>query len=194
MEWFSQILDSGFWQAILLAVLTGIGGRLLVARGKLIWSVSHQHYYSLPRLDEDGSFPVRTQQIWFQNVGRASIEDIEIILNWRPQHFEIWNPRQHTLSLLPDGRLVISIPNLSGYEAFTLSIIDTFRDLPVVLNVRWKSGLGKQINMFPQRAWPQWVILIGTAAMLIGITAVLYGVLQGVLWVIAEYSAAQPSG
>lgn len=186
MDWIGKILDSGFWQAILLAVLTGFAGRLLAARGKLIWSVSHQHFYAMPRLDGDGSFPVRTQQIWFQNAGRASIEGVEIVLNWRPQHFEIWNPRQFTSSTLPDGRLIISIPNLSGYETFTLSMIDTFKDLPIVLNIRWKDGVGKVIDMTPQRVWPAWALWFWAAIIVVGITTILFGLLQSVLWMMAR--------
>lgn len=184
MEWISGVLDSGFWQAILLAIGTSLVARAFTARGKLLWSVSHQHIYSMPRLDDEGRFPVRTQQIWFRNAGRASIEAIEIILNWQPQHFEIWNPRQFSTTTLPDGRLVISLPNLSGQEGFTLSLIDTFNDLPMVLNVRWKGGMGKNIPMMPQRVWPSWFNWISLIVSILGATTVLYVSLQiGLLFV-----------
>lgn len=188
MDWLTSILDSSFWQAILLAILTGLAGRFLAARGKLIWSVSHQHFYALPRLDADGSFPVRTQQIWFQNAGRSSIQDIEIILNWRPQHFEIWNPRQYATATLPDGRLLITLPNLSGQEAFTLSMIDTFKDLPAVLNIRCNGGPVTNIAMMPQRVWPNWVLMIVAVIMIAGVTAGLFLLLQAVLWFAQSFS------
>ncbi|SIT81902.1 hypothetical protein SAMN05421849_1574 [Pontibaca methylaminivorans] len=182
MEWAIETLNTGLGQALIIAVFTAIAGRLLTARGKLIWSVSHQHQYQMPNLGGDGRFPVLTQQIWFQNSGRASIEDLEIVLNYPPQHFEIWSPRQYTTSNLSDGRLVISIPNLSGHEVFTLSMIDTIRELPYVLNVRWKHGMGKTIQMIPQRVWPPILLWCLAFLMLIGATAVLYAALRGIIW------------
>ena len=191
MEKVLTVLDSGFWQAIILALVTALITRAFAVRGKLVWSVSHQHVYVMPRLDDHGSFPVQTQQIWFRNSGRQSIEALEIVLNWRPQHFEIWTPRQFEAASLPDGRLVISLPYLSGQEGFTLSMIDTFRDLSIVLNVRWKGGIGTNIPMAPQRIWPMWFNRLAALILLAGLTAILYVILQGVLTFIAHWDQLQ---
>jgi hypothetical protein len=60
--------SSGIGQALTIAAITAAVGRTLTARGKLAWAVSHQHFYRMPRFRDDGFFPVRTQQIWFQNL------------------------------------------------------------------------------------------------------------------------------
>jgi hypothetical protein len=182
----SSIVQSQLFHALMVALVTALIGRALTAPGRVVWAVSHQHYYRVPMVAEDGTFPIVTQQVWFQNVGRAPVHGVEIVLNWNPQHFEIWSPRKFSQSVLPDGRLVVSIPSLAGYEIFTLSMIDTFRDLPIVLNVRSEQGLGKQVPMMPQRIWPTWFLAILGAALLIGVTTVAYLALQGVL---AVYSA-----
>ncbi|MFT4002885.1 MAG: hypothetical protein QM684_21840 [Rhizobium sp.] len=122
-----------------------------------------------------------TQQIWFQNTGRSSIQDIEIVLNWKPQHFEIWDPRQWDKAVLPDGRFVIKIPSLYRNEFFTISMIDTINDLPAVLNVRWLGGRGKSVTMGPQRIFPLWFNLTLLAFLFSGVVSILYLLLQGVL-------------
>ncbi|MBA8845891.1 hypothetical protein FHW02_003978 [Ochrobactrum sp. RH1CCR137] len=178
-----EIIQSNAGQALIIAALTAIAGWLLRPRGKLVWSVSHQHYYSVPRVGEEGSFPVRTQQIWIQNLGRKAIEDVEIVLNWKPQHYEIWNPRHYSQGTLPDGRHSIRFPNLSSQEFFTLSILDTFNELPIVVAIRWKEGLGKPIRMSPQLLPSKWALWLFWAMVLIGITTVLYLALQAILYV-----------
>jgi hypothetical protein len=184
VELLRSFVTSNFGQAILIAFVTGIATRLLTARGKLVWSVSHQHFYSVPRIDPNGAFPVRTQQIWIQNVGRASIEQLEIVLNWKPQHLEVWVPRKYEEAILPDERLVLQFPTLAGGESFTISMIDTFRELPIVCNARWKAGLGRHIAMGPQQLWPSAVRYLVLALLLIGITTILYIILQIVLTVL----------
>jgi hypothetical protein len=185
-QFLSEILSSNVGQALIIAALTALVGHYLRPKGKLVWSVSHQHHYSVPNVAEKGgAFPVRTQQIWVQNVGRKAIEDVEIVLNWKPQHYEIWNPRHFTPGTLPDGRHSLRFPNLSSYEFFRLSLLDTFTDLPVVVAIRWKDGLGEEILMSPQQNHPQWKLYSFAMAALIGATTVFFGLLQLLLYLIS---------
>lgn len=181
---------SSFGQAIALAIATAIIGRLVTARSKLVWAVSHQHWYRMPRLDEDGSFPVITQQVWFQNTGRLPDEDIEIVLNWKPQHFEVWQPRDYGSGTLPDGRFALKVPYLAGGEVMTLSMIDTIREMPVIVSVRSKAGLGKMVAMSPQRVWSNWIIYPALLLLIVGITTLLYFALQLGVRLIAVYNMA----
>ncbi|MEQ1405632.1 hypothetical protein ABK249_11875 [Neorhizobium sp. Rsf11] len=184
-QFLGDLVTSNVGQALLIAALTALAGNYLRPKGKLVWSVSHQHYYNVPRIGADGAFPVRTQQIWIQNLGRKAIEDIEIVLNWKPQHYEVWDPRHYTPGTLPDGRHSIRFPNLSSQEYFTISILDTFNELPIVLAVRWKEGLGKEIRMGPNQVHPRWVLLGLWLILLVGATAIFFGILQAVLYAIA---------
>lgn len=181
METAKELLNNSIVQALLIAAVTAICARFWRSKGKLVWSVSHQHFYAMPRIDEKGLFPVRTQQIWVQNVGGLPVEKIEVVLNWKPQHFEVWDPRHFDSVILPDGRLAVTFPTLSNGEFFTISMIDTIQDLPVVLNVRWLGGTAKQIPMGPQRIWPHWWLLSMTSIWFIGIITILYLLLQVVL-------------
>lgn len=182
---------SSFGQALALAIATAIIGRMITARSKLVWAVSHQHWYRMPRLDDDGSFPVITQQVWFQNSGRLPAEEIEIVLNWKPQHFEVWQPRDYGSGMLPDGRYVLKVPYLAGGEVMTLSMIDTIREMPAIVSVRTKAGLGKMVAMAPQRVWPNWVNYIGLVVLIVGITSLLYFSLQFGLRLIDVYNMTE---
>ncbi|WP_395449048.1 hypothetical protein ACHMW7_03835 [Aminobacter sp. UC22_36] len=179
--------SSGIGQALTIAAITAAVGRTLTARGKLAWAVSHQHFYRMPRFRDDGFFPVRTQQIWFQNLGRAPVEGIEIVLNWKPQHYEIWDPRKYEEVIMPDGRFALMVDSLSGRERFTLSMIDTINDLPGIMNVRTKSGEVRNLIMAPQRVWPNRILWLVAALLLIGITTGVYLALQ---WLIPSALAA----
>ena len=176
-----KVATSDFAQAVLLLVLGVVIQRFVTAKGKLVWGLSHGHHYLIPRLDADGSFPVRTRQIWFQNLGRASLENVEIVLNWKPQHLEIWDPRHYEDGETPDGRYSLRFPFLAGGEFFTLSMIDTFQDLPNVVSVRSTNGLGKDIPMGPQRLFPRWVLFLSATSAIIGAITVAVLLLQAVL-------------
>lgn len=187
IDLIKEVFGSGFVQTLLIAAITAFAANFFRSKGKLVWSVSHQHLYRIPSLIDDGEYPVRTQQIWFQNIGRLPIDDIEIILNWRPQHFEIWDPRQYTLSTLPDGRLALHFPTLNSNEFFRLSMIDTINDLPIVLNVRWRGGVGKQIAMAPHQIFSPWIIWGLRFLIIAGATALIFLALQAVLLIATNH-------
>jgi hypothetical protein len=175
--WEFVTSGSGLVQAILIAIATALLARFFQPKGKLIWSTSHQHYYSMRNLD-GGHFPVRTQQLWVQNVGKAAIEGVEIILNYPPQHLEVWSPRAYDQQVLEDRRLVLTFPYLASNEFFTVSMLDTISDIPVVLSTRSKSGLGKQIEMGPQRLYPRWIGLLLVLFACFGIGSLVWFVVQ----------------
>lgn len=178
IDFATNIIKSQTAQALIIAAVIGIFARIFTPKGKLVWGVSHQHHYRMPRLGESGTFPVVTQQIWFQNLGRLSIENVEIVLNWKPQHFEIWDPRSYEQALTPDGRFVIKIPSLNRTEAFTVSMIDTINDLPAVINVRWNGGLGRMVRMGPQRVFPLWFNYLILALLFISLVSIIFFSLQ----------------
>lgn len=171
--WTFITSGNGLFQALLITLASALVARFLTPRGRLVWSTSHQHHYNIRNV-EGGHFPVRTQQLWFQNVGRAAIEDVEIILNYEPQHFEVWNPRAYTKSKMDDGRLVLTFPYLAAREYFTVSMLDTIGDLPSLLSARSKSGLGKLINMGPQQVFPRWLSLVLWAFIFFGFSSLVW--------------------
>ena len=180
---------SSFGQAVGIAIATAIIGRFVTARSKLVWAVSHQHLYQMPRLDDDGSFPVTTQQVWLQNTGRVPAEDVEVVLNWKPQHLEVWEPRNYVSANLPDGRFALVFPYITGGEVVILSMIDTIREIPAIISIRSKSGLGTMVAMAPQRVWSNWIIYPTLIVTMMGFTSVVYLILGGVSKMYSNYVA-----
>lgn len=171
--------------SVILTTLIGLVGRIIAPRGRLKWGVSHQFAFAFPvtpqragqnEQTEKGGGPgsekqevapvepaprtmlVRTREIWFQNIGRAPVTGIEVVLNYPPQHYEIWPQREYDQAVNPAGRLILKVRTLAFREQFTISMLDAQMDLPEVLNVRWDKGLGIQVPMGPQQIHPRWVL------------------------------------
>lgn len=188
---FYDILSSRFVQAVILTLITILITQIALAKGKLRWSLRHQHYYSVPNMGPNGTdLPIITQELWFNNTGRAAVEDIEIVLNWNPMHFEIWSPRQHDPGIDPNGRLIIKLPSLAPKEFFTVSLLDT-KELPALVNVRSKNSEGKRIDMMPVRQFSTTVNAFIAILMLIGLATLIYWLLSGLAsaWVMLPPSA-----
>jgi hypothetical protein len=178
-ELFKEFFTSNIGQSLAIAALIAIATQLLTARGRLAWAVTHQHFYQMPNPAGGASIPVRTQEIWIQNVGRASIENVEITLNYKPQHFEVWSPRKFTEETIANNRLILTFPSLAGREFFRISLIEMRGvDLPLLLSVKWKDGEGRRVNMGPLRIFPKAVNLGFGVLGLVGATTILYGLLQ----------------
>lgn len=177
-QFVSDFIQSHIGQALIIAAVTSLVARLFTARGKLVWGVSHRHHYRVPNLADGSNFPVITQQVWFQNIGRSAITNLEIVLNWKPQHFEIWDPRSWEQASTPDGRHILKLPSLNAGEFFTLSMIETNNDLPNILSVRWLGGSGKQVKMGPARQFPMWFSYSLIGILLCGVTAIGFVLLQ----------------
>ncbi|MCK4204259.1 hypothetical protein J3U99_05720 [Brucella pituitosa] len=190
LDLLGNLVANPIAQAIAIFFVTAWLKNRLEPKGKLVWSVSHQHYYRIPRLDAEGSFSVRTQQVWFQNLGKKPIENIEIVFNWKPQHLEVWEPRQYDTSSIPDGRHVLSLPNLSGKEWFNVSIIDTFGDIPEVISVRWKGGIGQNITMAPMQVHSKAVLLTLWVLILLGFTTIIFLMLRAGIYAFNALSTA----
>ncbi len=73
---------------------------------------------------------------------------------------------------------MLTLPYLSAQEHFTLSMLDTIRDLPIVLSARAKSGLGKEVTMAPTRVMPKWITFTLLAFVLFGFGSLVWFAVQ----------------
>jgi hypothetical protein len=143
---------------IVATIFSTVGwGILRVVQGKsrIVWAVSHQHAFNLTNANPPGI--AYTNEIWVQNVGRVMAEDVEVILAYRPQHFDVW-PQRHFVDLAnPDQSITIRFDNLNRREYVTISLIQGATQPPMVTNVRWRGGVGQQVPMARQQIFPLWV-------------------------------------
>ncbi|QRM45343.1 hypothetical protein [Rhizobium sp. BG4] len=189
------ILQSEIAQALIIAALTTVAAALLRRRGKLLYGVGNNFVYLVanPQAGQDGqaqNVPVATRQIWFENAGRETIKDIEIILNYRPTHFEVWTPRQWTSELIAHARLMIKLNSLNGGEFFQLHMLDfsTPAGLPDVVTVRWDGGVGKEVGMRFERDFPFWIRALGAAFTIIGMATIIYLLFRAAVVIATIYS------
>jgi hypothetical protein len=54
----------------------------------------------------------------------------------------------------------------------------SYKNPPVMKNVRWKHGQAKWVQIQPQRVFPRWLIAAVNALMLIGLGSIVYWLLR----------------
>jgi len=117
-----------------------------------------------------------------QNVGRATVEDVELLLNFPPGHFDIWPQRQFTQEVTPNNNLILKFDNLNPREHFTVSVFQVTTQPPLMTNLRWRGGVGRQRLMAPQQVLPPWFLNLIRFVFLIGVFAVFYLLVRFVQW------------
>lgn len=160
-----------------LTGFTALLGQIFSAKPNVKWAVM-ENSHLLPRDNDGRPFSVFTQKLWFRNVGRKVAENVEIVLNFKPQHFEVfphleWDTREN-----PDGRLIIKIERLNPRELLFVSMLNSNVDLPSVTNVRWNGGQGKQIEVWVTQKFPHWINLSALLLMLLGGATMVYVIVR----------------
>ena len=151
--------NNTFLRAVLLTIISSLIALFFAARGRLRWYQTGQYVYSMP-IEGQLNLTVHTKQIWIVNTGRASIKNIEIVLNFKPQHFEIWPPRNYTQKDHPGGtRESILIDNLAPREGFMLAMLESRQNIGLgeVNAVRSETDWGRQVAMHFARNYPVWL-------------------------------------
>jgi hypothetical protein len=125
---------------------------------------------------------VHTRDVWVQNTGRGLVRDIEIVLNYVPQHYEIWPNREFQTAENPDGRFVIKIASLGSREFFAIVMIAARAELPFVANVRSSEGIARQVRMGPQQILSRPFIEVVRVLLFLGVAAAAYLILRVIEW------------
>ncbi|MGA9602538.1 MAG: hypothetical protein WBQ82_00320 [Methyloceanibacter sp.] len=189
LSWLLARLQSNEVAAVIIAALIA-GATGLFRRGRLGWSISHQHNFLVPiqppqgaaKLAQPALQTVYTRDIWVQNVGRGSITNIELVLNYPPQHYEIWPQREFQVVMNPDGRMVIKVASLGAREFFTVVMLSVAHELPLVTNVRSSDGVARAVTMGPQQIFSRPFVQLLRLMLFLGIAAAVYLVLLLAQW------------
>jgi hypothetical protein len=181
-QFLERLWESNEVLAVIVAAVLSVTGwiivRLFLPRGKIAWGVSHQHAFLLQK-PQPGM--VYTKQIWVQNIGRAPVQNIEMVFAAPPNHFDIWPQRHFTTAQNPNGNLIVGVDNLNPREYFTISMLQVGIDTPLVTNVRWNGGVGRQRQMAPQQVLPRWVQVTILGVLAFGVFSILYFLIRGLL-------------
>lgn len=161
-------------QTAILSILSAVIAVLFASRPRVNWSKAHQSSFRLMNEAGDEPLYVCTSEIWIKNSGRAQAKNLEIILNFRPQHYEIWTPRKCKEEILADDRLSLTFETLGPQDEFDISMLHTFGETPSVIEVRHEGGLAKETEMQTTVKPGTFTLLVCVAVFLVGFGLILY--------------------
>jgi len=143
----TDFFTNTYVQTTILSILSAIVAAVFATRPRVIWSETHQSSFRLKPNEENAPVHVRTSEIWIKNTGRAPAKHLEVVLNYRPQHYQIWKPRKCEEKLLDDDRLSLVFETLGPKDEIEISMLDAFVDTPMVVGVRHEAGLAAETKM-----------------------------------------------
>jgi len=157
--------------ALLTALLTAVGW-LLRPNAKVVWGASHQFAFNVPQAS-GGTMLIYTKTIFVRNLGRAAARDIEIHFAHKPEHLQIWPTFQYTVASNPEHYFMVVVSTLGPREYFSIEVIQSVRDIPLVTRLRTVDGECKQIAMAPQQIFGRWFTWTVVSLLVLGIFAVI---------------------
>jgi hypothetical protein len=159
-----------------LSLLAWFALRIIAPRGRLVWGVGH-HFTFLTQNREGQRLLIHTRNIALQNVGRAVIENVELVLNYAPEHYEIW-PKRAFAEVPTPNAFVVDFRSVNPRESVSLHMISAEVELPRVMAVRFRGGTGTEVLMAPQRLWPTWLLRLVVFVLLSGVVGLIYLVVR----------------
>jgi hypothetical protein len=155
--------------------------RIFAPKGKVHWSMYNEDHFILK--DNEGKhFSVYTRTVWLRNAGREIVEGVEIVFNWHPPNVHVYPNLPYTIEGNEDERSVMRINTLNPGEFVFLAMLSSVRELPMLTNVRFRGGQGKQVKVAPQRIFSTPFNLAIFCLMVIGVVAVFYVLVRVMLY------------
>jgi hypothetical protein len=166
-----DILTAPITSTVFAFLLTSIGAitaYLMRPRVKLLWAqtsiFSHRMH---PNTDKE--FLINTASYIVTNRGRAPANEVEFVLNYKVDELSIWNQRQYTIEINPEGRQIVKFASVAPKEIINVNLINIGKSLPAVLNLRNAERVGKMVEVYPQQKFPRYVTLIVWGLMIFGV-------------------------
>jgi hypothetical protein len=143
---------------IIPAVFTFIAGlalKFIEPRGKLIyWSPNS---FSTDLISSTGEkIPTLTATLYISNIGKKSIENIEIAYKHKPGHFVLNPPIPYTESTMSTGEYLIKIDSLAQKEQFAINFIEVDAYTPIIFIRAKDIGHAKHVLVKPAFIIPRW--------------------------------------
>lgn len=140
---------------------------------KLIWGRPNNSLHMVPIRDEQGNetskVEIYAEKFFLQNTGRKPATNVEFVFRGNtPDDLSLWQPRQYSKAVSPDGALVINIPFLAPFELVIVDAVYINKRAASVESVKCAEALGKVVNFSTNRNF-------GTIFNAIGLLLVLFG-------------------
>ena len=181
-------------------VLLGVGAffaRLIEMRERMVAFYGHVGEF---RLDPGADAPpgtqlgaVHTHTVVIRNAGRRAAHNVRVphrgILAPANIHVSIGLGISYTRQILPGGQEEILFPVLVPRQQVTISYLHfppiTFQSIN--LPISSDEGMARTLNVLPTPQSPRWLIAILWSFVVIGIGAVLYGLLELYRWGLSRF-------
>ena len=174
MEHLSKYIIGGVVSFIFALVL-----RYLEAKSKLVYWAPHFALFRVPLPKGDGqeneveNFPIQTNSVYIQNLGRKTAENVEIIFKTKPDHFMLTPEMLYDTVTQENGTFVVKLESLGAKEYFILQLL-SYATLPSIDSIRSKDGQAKCVPFHMLQANPKWVQILGIFFLLTGVGTTLY--------------------
>lgn len=144
--------------AFVVPVFTFLLNKYFKNGAKISYGELHQFTFLIqePLKNNDGDIVKHAQNVHtlsyiFNNEGRESATNVEIIFNYPPMYLNVWPARHYELKRDSDGRHIMVFDYLAPNEAIRCEVMSINENLPSLLSVRCKEGLAQQIGLYPQK-------------------------------------------
>ena len=167
--------------SLLVPILTWVLNGIFKAKAKLQVALPHQFTFLVqqPLIDAEGkqvspTQTVKTNSFIINNAGRESASKVELVFNWKPMCLNLWPVRHYEEHVEPDNRYVLIFDSLAPNEVLGVEVLSVNYDLPNLVTVRSAECIAQNINMYPQPVVSQWMRVIATVFMALGLAAAVY--------------------
>ena len=128
---------------------------------------------------------VNTHSVVIKNAGRRAATNVRLSHTVLPD-FNIWPAVEYELRKVPNSGDDIVLPTLVPNQQLTISYLYFLPVTYVNVNagVMSDEGLATQIPVLLQRQYPRSYAIVGGMLMMVGMTAVVYGVVELGVWIV----------
>jgi hypothetical protein len=158
--------------SLLFSVMTAWVIRALQPRARVVFYVPYESTFHIPQ-QNNPAFSVKTRALRIENIGRDTAEDVEVHHAFPPEHFKIVPTMANQVTVTPQNTHVITVPSLAPSEGFWIEMI-TANILPVLSNVRSRSGPARVVHIRIQRQFPKWFNVTAGGLFLLGLATLFY--------------------
>lgn len=169
-----DFFSNTYVQTIILSLVSAAIATFFVSRPRLVWSKTHQNSFRLKSEKDERPLYINTSEIWVKNLGRSQARQVEVVLNFRPQHYQVWTPRKCKEEVLADDRLSLTFDTLGPNDELEISMLDSFADTPNVLEVRHEAGLANEEKMQTNIQPGRFTIVALSMVFLMGLILIFY--------------------
>ena len=128
---------------------------------------------------------LQTDSLTAQNLGRREAGNVEIILDRRPDFFEITPAIQHNEEDLENGHFVLRFPTLGPKEFFTVQLL-SYTQVPRLLNIRSNSGQARSVPVQLYHVFSKPVSILRSVLILVGVGFSIYWLVKGFIFISKE--------